>query len=212
MVLFRITFLKNIYGLDCRSFLYTVASKEELDKLCSDLLQDTEAMAILSTHAVNFIYLYQRVISERGEVPVETMFEIAKYYKRDDNIHLQLFIYLYTHCIIGETQFYYRHIPEADKPLYVKMVQELENLIDERFYDINLDNKCEFLVCAKIVGYKTHLEPRIFAEAEQSVSENGKFLVDRHNNNPQTDNITLDKSEHRNVLYIMANRDFTPLA
>ena len=39
----------------------------------------------------------------------------------------------------------------------------------------------------------------------------GQLLIDRYNANPQTENTTLDLSEHRNVLFIMANGPFTPI-
>jgi hypothetical protein len=43
------------------------------------------------------------------------------------------------------------------------------------------------------------------AEAQKSLSDDGDFLVDRHNTNPQTANASLDLSEHRNVLFVMAD-------
>jgi hypothetical protein len=90
------------------------------------------------------------------------------------------------------------------------MIAELEQLIADHFDNINLDNKCEFLVCAKLVGQRSKLERRIVAEANASLSPDGIFLIDRHNHNPQPDNVSIDKSEHRNVLFLMANRDFKP--
>jgi hypothetical protein len=86
------------------------------------------------------------------------------------------------------------------------MLDELETVISDNYTAINMDNKFEFLVCCKLAGKQSSLESEIFAEAEYSVSEDGTFIVDRHNSNPQTANSTLDLSEHRNVLFIMANR------
>lgn len=210
VLLFRITFLKNIYGIDCRNLLFEYISKEDLDRLKSELLNDIDAIAILSTHAVNFIYLYEKVFNRNEEVEYKAFFEAAKKYNLNDNIHIQLLIYLFTHCIIGETIFYYREIDPEKKSYYQKMLDILEDLIDENFVNVNLDNKFEFLVCAKILNFKSRNEERIMEEADRSVSDEGTFLIDKHNKNPQTNNIDLASSEHRNVLYIMANKEFSP--
>jgi len=213
LVLFRITFLKHIYGIDCRELFFKLFPRREVLALREALLKDDEALAILSTHAVNFLYLFDRMI-QSGEPSFNPAYFLdigGTQYDLTNPIHLQLKIYLYTHCVIGETLFYYRALPPETQAPYTQMLAELETLIDSRFADINLDNKFEFLVCAKIGGFDTKLRARIFDEAARSVSESGTFLVDRHNNNPQTANSTLSKSEHRNVLAIMADRSFTPL-
>jgi hypothetical protein len=212
LLLFRITFLKTIYDIDCRKAFLELFPKAEIEALVKELLADTEALAILSTNAVNFLYLYKRIICEdETALPLERFLTVGRTaYDYRDKTHLQLYIYLYTHCIIGDTQFYYRNLPAAQLPIYQVMITELEALIDKRFEDINLDNKCEFLVCAAIVGHHSKLADRIAAEAAQSVSDAGVFLIDRHNHNPQTEKESFDESEHRNVLFIMSNRPFTP--
>ncbi|HWT55402.1 MAG TPA: hypothetical protein VN031_00010 [Candidatus Microsaccharimonas sp.] len=208
MVLFRLTFLDSIYGLDARPTLFEIFPKEELEELMQQLLADKEALAILSTHAINVLYLYHRVVlrSDTSLDPAQFLEVGATQYDLTDPIHLQLYIYLYTHCIIGESKFYARTLPEHYSPTYHAMLKELEDTIEAYFEGINLDNKFEFLVCCKLVGYESRLHERIMAEATQSVSTEGDWLVDRHNTNPQTTNSSLDLSEHRNVLFVMANR------
>lgn len=209
MLLFRATFLKTIYDIDARPALFALVSRQEIEQLLQDLLADHEAISILSTHAINVLYLYSRVITDDEALfdPQQFVTIASTAYDLDNPIHLQLYIYLYTHCIIGESQFYARAVPNTYKPVYVQMLDELETVIDERFTQINLDNKFEFLVCCKLAGKVSRLQERIEAEAQQSVSDDGDFLVDKHNANPQTTNSTLDLSEHRNVLYIMSHRD-----
>lgn len=209
MVLFRLTFLKTIYGLDGKQTLFEIFPQAELDELMRQLLADREALSILSTHAVNVLYLYSRLVLDDDELFDPALFlEIGtEQYDLTDPIHLQLYIYLYTHCIIGESNFYSRSLPERYLSVYRQMLDELETCMVENFGSINMDNKFEFLVCCKLVGKVSSLEEKIFSEAEQSVSEDGTFIVDRHNTNPQITNNTLDLSEHRNVLYIMANRE-----
>lgn len=214
LVLFRLTFLKTIYQLDARSTFFELFDKQEVESMLAQLQADPEALAILSTHAVNVLYLYSRIVRED-----DTLFDPALFlevgagqYDFDDPVQLQLYIYLYTHCIIGESKFYARTIPATHRHVYMLMLDELEARIAERFESVNLDNKCEFLVCCRLLDRASKLEERIIDEAAQSVSDDGTFLVDRHNRNPQTTNTTLDLSEHRNVLYILANRPFTPSA
>jgi hypothetical protein len=209
--LFRITFLKQIYNIDARQLFYQHFAKVEVEAFATRLLSDPRALAILSTHAVNFLYLYSRVILEDDSYFDSALFlEVGgSQYDTSDRLHLQLLIYLYTHCIIGESKFYYRALPDTET--YVTMIRQLETLIDEQFEAINLDNKFEFLVCAKLIGISSRLQDRIYDEARQSVSDTGLFLVDRHNSNPQPVNVTLVTSEHRNALFIMSTLGFKPL-
>ncbi len=211
-LLFRVLFLETLYGIDAREELFRLVPDKDLAAYESRLLADTEALAILSTHAVNYCYLYRRVIrhDETGLDPSSFLAVGRTGYDRGNTIHLQLLVYLYTHCILGESKFYFRR-PSRYIQTYRAMLDDLTKLIDERFVDINLDNKCEYLVCCELLGIASPLQERIFAEAAASVSDEGTFLVDRHNNNPQTGNTTLDLSEHRNVLFILATLPFRPL-
>lgn len=209
--LFRITFLKHAYDLDVRQAFFEHFPEAEVETFSRQLLADSKALAVLSTHAVNFLYLYSRVIKPDDKLfEPEQFLEIGRhYYDSDDLLHLQLQIYLYTHCIIGESQFYYRTMPA--NLVYKKMFEELEKLIEAHFVDINLDNKFEFLVCTRQLGYDSRLEQKIYDEAAGSLAPNGIFLVDRHNNNPQVKNSELDTSEHRNILFILSGRKYKPL-
>lgn len=211
-LLFRLTFLRTIYGIDARPELFTHIDEAELADYEQQILNDPEAITILSTHAVNFLYLYRFMIKDDNTAPDPRLFlEIGRTrYDHSQKIHLQLLIYLYTHCILAESKFYYRPITHY-QDTYTAMLDDLEKLIEEHFVDINLDNKFEYLACCKLMAHTSNLESRIMAEAEQSVSTDGTFLVDRHNNNPQITNNTLDLSEHRNVLFILANLPFSPL-
>jgi len=91
------------------------------------------------------------------------------------------------------------------------MIHELEEVITDNYADINLDNKFEFLVCARILGYQPKLLERINDEAVGSVSAEGMFLIDRQNNNPQAKNTSFEKSEHRNILFLLSQTPYQPL-
>lgn len=211
-LLFRLLFIESIYGIDARDTLADFVDLEEAEALTQALLQDAEATAILSTHASNFLYLWNRFYKrDEDAFPIERLYEIGQtQYDLNDHTQLQLYVYLYTHCIIGESIFYKRAIPEDKLPVYRKMAAALEATLEERYDDVNLDNKYETLVSQMICGTEPRLKSEVDDEAAQSFAPDGDFIIDKFNNNPQKDNITLEKSEHRNVLCIMSGRPFTP--
>jgi hypothetical protein len=90
------------------------------------------------------------------------------------------------------------------------MLARLEQIITEYFPHISLDNKLEFLVCARICSYQTPLFERIYIECEASLSPEGIFLVDTLNDNRLAGTKTFAGSEHRNVLFIMSGSPYTP--
>jgi hypothetical protein len=209
--LFRVRHLKSIYGIDASQALFEHASKVELDELSEKLMQDEETIRILSTFAINLFYLYKVILENQADfVDLERIIEISKEYDIKNIKHVQLMIYMMTHCIIGETNFYTEEITRNRKNQCSKMLRVLEPIIEENFDNINLDNKLEFLVCCRICGIRTHLSKRVERECASSLSENGHFLVDKHNKNGQKNKVSFESSEHRNVLYIMSNSDYQP--
>lgn len=211
LALFRVRHLEAVYGIDARDALYTSISKEELIDLKRALLADDDAMRVLSTFAINFCYLLERVIlKDETALPLEYFYELGLAYDTSDKEQLQLLIYLYTHCIIGESNFYTRTITSDALPVYQKMLDVLEPLIETNFNDINLDNKLEFLVCARICHWRSRLADQIYAECERSISPEGTFIIDVHNTNIQNDRNDFVKSEHRNVLFIMSTSPYEP--
>lgn len=213
LLLFRAAFMLQMYGIDGRKELFDIIAPEQFEDIITRLLTDEETVAILSTHAINLIYLYSRIIKRD-----ETAFDPAHFlrigrsqYDLSDPIQVQLLIYLYTHCIIGEAKFYYRAIPDTYRSVYLEMLADLEELFDTQLRNINLDNKFEYLVCCRLLGISSRHEAAIFAEAAKSFSPDGDYLIDRYNNNPQTVNVALDNSEHRNVLLLMATQPFHPI-
>ena len=207
--LFKVRHWQTIYGFDGRDILEELLPKQEAAELQQTLLADQEAIAFLSTYAINFLYLRNRIIDQDDSFDPAVFFDIERFYDLSDKTHLQLYVYLYTHCIIGESNFYARPIT-ANNRTYQEMLRRLEATIEANYDDINLDNKLEFLVCARILGQTSRLAERIYAEAEKSVSPEGTFLIDIHNNNAQANKLSFNDSEHRNVLYIMSCTDYNP--
>ena len=211
MALFRARHLISVYGIDSRQALYDCISESKLRELETQLLADDEAMKVLSTFAINYCYLVERVIrQDENSLPLDHFYDLGKTYDTNNIQQLQLLIYFYTHCVIGESNFYTRNIPADKLPVYIQMLEVLEPLIQSNFDNINLDNKLEFLVCARICNFESSLFEKIYDECERSISPDGTFVIDVHNKNIQSSRNDFVSSEHRNVLFIMSTTPYQP--
>lgn len=209
--LFRVRHLKSVYGIDAKDVFFECLNKQALDDLALELLDDAAAVRTLSTFAINFLFLYKFILlDQKNFVKPERFLKIGQGYNLDEKRNAQLLIYLFTHCIIGETNFYQQNIRRECHGSYIRMLKILDSLITERFEDINLDNKLEFLVACRICNIDSALFARVYAECNQSLSQKGHFLVDQHNRNKQRDREDFVRSEHRNVLYIMSFSSYRP--
>ena len=211
-ILFKVLFAETLYGVDLRSIVRDIVSTEDLIQLHDALRADHDAIRVLSTHAMNYMYLLRYYLQDEGgndrwmsPEEIEGLCEGYGAQVATGELSVQearkYQIYLLTHAIIGESQFYNRAVTD-DK--YQALCRRIEQVITDAYFDVSLDNKCEFLVCAKLCGYTTSLRPIILQEAESSRSWAGSFIVDagapgvRHN---------MRTSEHRNVLYVMSTQD-----
>jgi len=213
LALFRVRHLFYYYGADARRNLVDIKPYNELHTLAITLSQDEEAMRILSTYAVNYIYLVEHILYDvhSGVINLEAIYKLGDAYDVENKNQLLLLIYLYTHCIIGETNFYERSVMPARKPGYLKMIKRLETVISQHFENINLDNKLEYLVCCKILGYESNLQDLIHDECNNSLSPEGTFLIDTVNKAAQASKTSFSASEHRNVLFIMSTQPYQHL-
>lgn len=164
----------------------------------------------MSTYAINCIYLIDKILFPENApaIQLETFRALKSAYNLTKPEDVQLFIYLYTHCIIGESNFYLSKLSPHAVRQYEEMLNELEDVMKVSLDYINLDNKLEYLVCCKIAGYDTFLKDKIMDECLQSVSPEGNFLVDTVNKFSQTKKSSFETSEHRNVLFIMSTLDY----
>lgn len=205
-LLYWAALLDNTYTVDFRSAVTAIFPKHELAELYEALLTDHVAIGMLSTHAVNFLFLYKRYLEQTNGPDPALFIDIANQnglYDLADPLQLQLCLYLLTHVIIADSQFYSVEPSVASRKTYHAILTRLDSIMAGRLRDITLDNKLEFLVCCKFTGFTTTLEMTILREAEQSVSTAGYYLIDAHTKRPSP-YTTFDKSEHRSVLYIMA--------
>jgi len=126
---------------------------------------------------------------------------------------LSLKIYFFTHCIIAETLFYARNIPQKYQSTYLKIIEIVEDLIKNNYFNSHIDHKLEFLMCCRICNYTSKLENQIFDEINQSLSTEGLFLVDSINYYKDTrGKFDFYQAEHQNVLYLMACQKYSPHA
>jgi len=217
-VLFKVLFAQTLYGENIKPIVKKLGIDKEMLLMYQKLKKDKKAICVLSTHAINFMYMLRNYFERRKEYENKIKINPKQFIRLLDEFDsilagqvskkqaLLLKIYLLTHAIIGESRFYSRVVND---PRYNEMIRRMEEIIRRNYFDVNLDNKFEFLVCAKICNYFTDLDLIIYSEANSSFSSNGNYLIDRHNNFNQLkykDN--LSSSEHRNVLFIMAYSDF----
>lgn len=208
-LLFKNLFAREIYGIDLRTYIHELVSNVDLIDLKITLESDKEAMQILSTHAINYLYMLEDYLgTEKTKTDPEKYLEIGASYP-DEAFELQ--IYFLTHCIIGASKFYSTEIPKDELSIYIKMLGVIEEIIQNHFKKISLDNKFEFLVCARICEYASNIKKKILAEADASLAPDGNFLIDTYNTkaSPNERNDFIG-AEHRNVLYIMSQTPFHP--
>ncbi len=210
LALFRVRHMLYVYGFDARQVLADIKPYDELHALSQALIQDEEAMRTLSTYAINYIYLVEHILYDvhSGIINLDVLYKLGGAYDTEDKDQILLLIYLYTHCIIGETNYYQRAVARARKNGYMRMLLRLEDLLKQHFKDVNLDNKLEFLVCCRILGHDTPLSGTIHSECRSSVSPAGNFLIDTVNDAGQASKTSFASSEHRNVLFIMSATDY----
>lgn len=213
LALFRVRHWLYIYNVDARTELTKIWPTDEIQKLYNQLLADDQAIIALSTHAINFFYLCQilgLVKDNDSSVLADRLYRLGLQQAANpaSATNYVLTLYLFTHCIIADTNFYYRAVTANSIGTYQLMLGDIENLLSKYYDAIKLDAKLEYLVCCRILNKTSALQQRIWQECEQSVSQNGTFLIDTKNTFANISPITPEKSEHRNVLYIMSHSDY----
>lgn len=207
-------FIKTVYNEDISDHILELIKKDELVYLLKKMEKDHNAVAILSTYFVNYFYFSKFIFSQKKYnnkfVDPDFFFKIyKKEYNSKNKNEVELMIYLLTHVIICESDFYSKKINQENKPVLLKMICELEKLIEDKFGEISFDNKLEFLVCCKLLSYQSFLTEEIFNEVNSSVK--GKtYIEDIYNNNFNQSKDPFSRfAEHTNVLYIMASSDYS---
>ncbi len=118
--LFRLRHLKEIYGIDAREELLNLVSQNELELLYTKLINDTAALRILSRFAIDYIFLYEILFGAKKRLDPALILRQKDRYKLSDSTQLHLFIYLFTHCIIADSNFYIRNVPKNRLSIFNK--------------------------------------------------------------------------------------------
>ena len=144
--------------------------------------------------------------NEDGLFDIQRLLDIPNSYKVDNELDdIDARIYYYTHMIIGASKFYSEEILEETLPLYFEALNRVEEIISQNYTKCNIDQKAEFMVCARLCGFESYLEPIIRSELANSYSPHGTFLVNTYNiHKDKVFKQTLETAEHSNVLAIMA--------
>lgn len=199
--------LESLYGGDGRAALSAEVDTEELATLYTALRDDTDAIALLSTHAINFLYLYTAWFCKGTGPEPGTIAEIGEsgVYVESDMRQVQLKTYMYTHTIIADTLFYTRAVPAEHVAGHMNLLHLLNTILDAHSTQMSLDTKLEYLVCCRLLEYNSPFEASILREAEESLAPDGAYITDGKNS-LDTSYASFEKSEHRSVLYLMATR------
>jgi hypothetical protein len=205
-ILFKILFTKHLYKYDISPIALKHLDLNNLIKYRDALYKNKKDLATLSTLGLNFIYNLRFFLNlihkdNLNKLDPAYLFEVAKIeYNKDASLtnRVNLQLYYYTHCIINESEFYFKKIKDRDG-VYLKMLKTAERIIFTNYLKTRLDNKVEFLVCCKLLNYKTKLFDLIYSECETSLSNSDNYLI-----NKRSSLNDLKNSEHRNILFLMA--------
>jgi hypothetical protein len=204
-IFFKLLFLKMVYEQPIEQLL-SACDQSDIAATYTAIFADERALFTLSTQAINFICHVQHFFPMLVIVPPPSFYlEIVARQQSVESWSAGAEIYLLTHVIIGASRFYTYTIPDPHN--YGPLIQKLEQLISRSFTDISLDQKCEFLVCARLLKYESWLKKLIKRELELSLSPLGNYFVDTLNSHSLTQvplKYSLAGSEHRSVLAIAA--------
>jgi RimK family alpha-L-glutamate ligase len=210
-ILFFNLFAKTIYNKDLSEIIGKIVKDKEIIDLRNKILKDKRAIVTLSTFAINFFYLSSFYLSGKrksDDLEPDYFLGLARQSYLDKPSDSLRILYILSHCIIGESLFYYEKISNKEIT-YLEMIRLMEKIIANNYFEYSLDIKFEFLVCAGLIGHETRLKKIILNEGTKSLSPLGNFIVDTINGdggNPLKNHLLL--AEHRNVLFLMANERF----
>lgn len=202
LLLARTLFAKTIYRARTTSSLTKVIDMDVLHDMRNTLLAEPELIVKLSTPAVNTLYFMQHVFGRAYAVDPSIILRAVQLSPVQHNRKaLTERLYLFTHVIIAASAYYSKRIT-SHKAVYRALMQEAEQVIADHYWTLRVDAKLEFVVAARILGYDSRFCALILQEAERSLSTLGNYIID--GNIRESVRHHFLRSEHRNVLYLMA--------
>lgn len=204
--LFRVYHLLKEYNTDVRNDFLKLYSQEKLYAIADKLLGDKEALGVLSTWAINVIYLTEELFPRNIDV-MRQLFDYA--IDMDNSTDATTDIYFYTHLVLCESDYYKKDLSKSKNIERVKTVlSKCEKVVKDNIDTISLDAAIEFLVCAKMAGMKFKETKKKIDDLCNKCFENYPYIVNyRRDGNPNSRLYTLNGAEHINMLYIMSGLD-----
>ena len=205
--LFRVHHLLVEYNQDVRADFLNLYPAKKLYQLSDDLLNDEEALKVLSTWAINTICLTEELFP-RGKNPVGKLAEFALELN-PENANATLFVYLCTHIIICESGFYTKDLAKSKNlDLLKALLKKCAEVIDDNVDTISLDAMVEFLVCCNLVGVDYPKQKDQIKKICDDFRKNSPYLINYRRDKISGSHLyTLDGAEHINALYIMSGLD-----
>lgn len=205
--LFRMHHLLVEYNIDTRDRFKELYPIEKLYHLSDALLDDEDALKILSSWAVNTICLTEELFPRRKNV-VECLAKFA--YNLDTNTaDSTLFIYLCTHIIICESSFYVKDLKSSPNLEILKdLLRKCSEVINKNIDTLLLDVCVEFLVCCNMAGVEYNEQRDMIRKICNKFKKDSPYLIDFRRDKTRGSYFhTLDGAEHINALYIMSGLD-----
>lgn len=211
LVMLDALYANSLFGLDVRPILKEIMPAN-IDSVFHKLKNDYTATFYLSTYGVNFLYLYDKYFCRANTLKTEQILRVIATHELTSDQEFVLHCYYLTHTIINESSFYSQPLSETSVTQFREHLEIIDKcLLNSSMRDmLNLDCKLELLVCAKMCAVELTSKQAILSEAMSSVSADGTFLIDRHNKVGQYSHSDLDKSEHRNALFLMSQLEYDP--
>ncbi len=158
--LFHILFMKNVFNEDEKDLLLLTFDQKEIALMIENLLKDNKGISTMSTHAMNFLYLYNKFYKNDKDFSLigKVSQILDEEYSYSESEDLNNLVYLTTHCIINETLFYFKNLPIKTRTQAKNLLIQTEKLVEKKLDQIKSDALFEFLVCCKILKHKSVLK------------------------------------------------------
>jgi len=205
--LFRIRHLKEVYGVDLREELLKKIDYDVMVSMADRLIARPEALMNLSSFAVNYLYLLEKLYDAPAGLSPELFLKLYDSYDLQDPQQLNLLIYMFTHCIIAESNYYIEEIPTERLGSYQKMIALMHELMERP--GIKLDARLEYLVASRICHLESPLQTPTEMEMTGLLGSDG-YIIDKQSQQQNSRINSLAVSEHRNVLFIMSTSAYRP--
>ncbi|MEP7103538.1 MAG: hypothetical protein ABI721_02410 [Candidatus Dojkabacteria bacterium] len=204
-VFFLNFFLKQIYGIKIARIINKDLNKIQVLAYFNKLILDPDALRILSSVAVNFLFQANRYLKLNKEKKLlNIIFRIVKNidFNRMDDIEKKQLAYMVTHTIINISDMYSNlaiNNPDMCEGLLLHLEEKMMPSIDSFTVDVLI----ELLVCWKLLDRKSKYEKILLEIVLNAYKSETHYLVESKYEITHAVMNDLNGSEHRNILFIL---------